>query len=50
MNQAERYVNDVMGNTDIVLDLNAVFADGREIVLFGVCNMIYQQVCMTRLV
>ena len=50
LNQAEKYVNSIIADSTVLLDLNPIFSETNDTVLFGVCNIIYQQVCIIPLV
>ena len=44
INKAERFLSDIVNNNSIEIDLESGFAQGSEIVVFGLCNIVYQQV------
>ena len=44
VNQAERFINTIASDTSIYIDLDSIFASDNDMVIFGVCNLIYQQV------
>lgn len=44
INKAERFLSDIVNDNSIVIDLETGFAQGSEIVVFGLCNIVYQQV------
>ena len=44
INKAERFLSDIVNNNSIEIDLESGFAKGSEIVVFGLCNIVYQQV------
>ena len=44
INKAERFLSDIVNDNSIVIDLEGGFAQGSDIVVFGLCNIVYQQV------
>ena len=44
VNQAERFINTIASDASVSIDLDSIFASDNAMVIFGVCNMIYQQV------
>ena len=46
MNGAQRYVNDVVNNNVVVIDLDQGLQCSDDVVVFGLCNIIYQQVSL----